>query len=333
MSPSLTSDSPAAPPSSTISSNAGRTLLLSPPSLSSHPEILSSALSSYPKESTDLQMLDRIAAGVASLQPATYSRAVILSSSGQSDDVTAQNGVTKTLDAGEALDRKALAAIVAALMPGGMLVHAGGSLAWTASDKTECILAGLSSNPDGTMSKPTEEVTVAIPLRRNGKTAAPAPAPTPAKRSLPAGVGLSTEDEDDSDDELIDEDTLLTASDLSRPVAIPPECLPNAKKRRRACKDCTCGLAERLEAEDAAQRSLQDKVLNGGPTSASASAKMLSTEEMEVDFTIPGKTTGSCGNCALGDAFRCAGCPYIGLPAFKPGEEVMLDLTADESVL
>ena len=89
-------------------------------------------------------------------------------------------------------------------------------------------------------------------------------------------------------------------------------CKPNTK-RRRACKDCSCGLAERLNAEDAAKRAQADSNL----------AKLQAEDLAEVDFTVQGKV-GSCGNCALGDAFRCDGCPYIGLPAFNPGEEVRL---------
>ena len=96
---------------------------------------------------------------------------------------------------------------------------------------------------------------------------------------------------------------------------IAPECRPKAGKRRRACKDCTCGLARKIEDEDAGKRENADKALDN--------MKLDGSDLAEVDFTVQGKL-GSCGSCALGDAFRCEGCPYVGLPAFKPGEEVRL---------
>jgi anamorsin len=91
-------------------------------------------------------------------------------------------------------------------------------------------------------------------------------------------------------------------------------------KRRKACKDCTCGLRELEDAENEEARKLPVVVLG----------------DDELDFTVQGKTS-SCGSCGLGDAFRCSGCmprlsgrcanvvgPFIGMPAFKPGEEVRL---------
>jgi anamorsin len=117
----------------------------------------------------------------------------------------------------------------------------------------------------------------------------------------------------------IDDSTLIQPQDFTKPIFQPNECAPPPGKRRKACKDCTCGLKELEETENAKSRELP----------------VVKLGDEELDFTVQGKM-GSCGNCSLGDAFRCSGCtcllkgveltvgPFIGMPAFKPGEEVKL---------
>ncbi|RLV90928.1 Fe-S cluster assembly protein DRE2 [Spathaspora sp. JA1] len=146
--------------------------------------------------------------------------------------------------------------------------------------------------------------------------------------------------EDNDNDDLIDENDLIKDINTDG-LIIPKKCvLPNGKKRRKACKDCTCGLKELEEQEESNQRSLQDTIL--GKMAQSASIEAMKIEERikakiqfreedlsEIDFTVQGKT-GGCGSCALGDAFRCDGCPYLGLPPFKPGERITIDAFGED---
>eukprot|EP01127_Copromyxa_protea_P005138 TRINITY_DN1498_c0_g1_i1.p1 TRINITY_DN1498_c0_g1~~TRINITY_DN1498_c0_g1_i1.p1 ORF type:complete len:272 (-),score=83.49 TRINITY_DN1498_c0_g1_i1:44-859(-) len=104
--------------------------------------------------------------------------------------------------------------------------------------------------------------------------------------------------EDLEDDMLVDEKDLLSEADLASPDMSAVPCGTGAVKK--ACKNCTCGLAEELAAE-------------------SAPKKKLTLEMIE----NPG-VNSSCGSCSLGDAFRCAGCPYRGLPAYTPGQKIEL---------
>lgn len=145
-------------------------------------------------------------------------------------------------------------------------------------------------------------------------------------------------DDDDADEYISESDLLADAERLeSFNIVVPKKCeLPTGKKRRKACKDCTCGLKELEEAEALNTRNLQDTILGQMAQLATAeaikieerlkkSAVKFTEEDMaEIDFTVEGKT-GGCGSCALGDAFRCDGCPYLGLPPFKPGEAITLD--------
>lgn len=325
---------------------APRCLLIGTPSIAAHPERLDQVYEIHDRNSTDLQMLDRIAAGLVNLPASTYDVVLLLADA---------DGTTR--ESHKLLARDVMNKVVSALKVGGVLKSQAGH--FQGAEKTEAILAGLTETADG-MTKLEQEEPVSIPLKfgkkandangTNGANGAVNPdgsvpinlnrkrnQPEPVKPAAGVGFVDFSDDLDDpiitgEDDDLIDEDDLITEADMARPVLqrasilltvlresanMTPalECQPKPGKRRRACKDCTCGMKEKLEAEDAAKRSSADKALN--------SLKLDADDLDEVDFTVQGKV-GSCGNCALGDAFRCDGCPYIGLPAFKPGEEVRL---------
>ena len=105
------------------------------------------------------------------------------------------------------------------------------------------------------------------------------------------------------DDDIIDEDELL---DDSLPVSAIRGCGPSdGTSKKRACKNCSCGLAE----EESKERE--------------EATKKLTAEQLTK------KVTG-CGNCSKGDAFRCGSCPFNGMPKFEAGQEhVMLKMTSD----
>lgn len=93
--------------------------------------------------------------------------------------------------------------------------------------------------------------------------------------------------------DLVDEDDLLAADGLE-PPPVPDDVGCSARK---PCANCTCGRADAME---------------------------------EAPKPKPAAAVSECGNCAKGDAFRCAGCPFLGKPAFKPGEEALiLEMTDD----
>lgn len=98
-----------------------------------------------------------------------------------------------------------------------------------------------------------------------------------------------------NEDDLVDEDNLLEEKDKLVSTKKKDDCEIGKGGQKKACKNCTCGRKEGVSKE--AQPMYKS----------------------------------SCGNCYLGDAFRCSGCPYLGTPAFKPGQET-LELQLDSDI-
>jgi hypothetical protein len=91
--------------------------------------------------------------------------------------------------------------------------------------------------------------------------------------------------------ELVLEKDLIDPFDSYQKFAKADDCIT----RPKPCKNCTCGRAE--------------------------------TENNKVEANFK----SDCGKCYLGDAFRCAGCPYRGKPAFEPGDKIQFSNSSNPS--
>ncbi|KAK8650721.1 hypothetical protein V6N13_140348 [Hibiscus sabdariffa] len=191
------------------------------------------------------------------------------------------------------------AEIFRVLMPGGMLVVYGSSKSGTnevmSAIERRLLLAGFSDGNHFLLNSVAQSFGVKAkkPSWKIGSSF--------AIKKKTVKNPLKIEMDDDSD--LIDEDSLLTEEDLKKPqLPLVGDC--EVGTTRKACKNCTCGRAEQ-----------EEKV-----------------QKLELTMDQLNNPQSACGNCGLGDAFRCSTCPYKGLPPFKLGEKVSLSgnfLTAD----
>lgn len=96
-------------------------------------------------------------------------------------------------------------------------------------------------------------------------------------------------------EDLLNENDLVNPNDIYEKFSKKNDCITKPKP----CKNCNCGRA---------------KADGENPDKNNA--------------TMP---KSECGNCYLGDAFRCEGCPYRGLPAFEKGQKVVFNTDSKDS--
>lgn len=237
-----------------------RTLLLAPPSVSSHPEALTRVAEAYDRNATDIQMLDRLAMGLVALPAATYDVVLLLT------DVDGSRRESSLL-----LTREVMERIVPSLKVGGRLKSQDGSFgAMQSAEQTEGILAGLVRRDADGMVKPeptTGGQTVQLSFGKKKANAAAVPANgmeavNTAKRKIrdsegvgmlaqsnerglkparatPAGVGFVDSNDDfdggfdDGSGYQSEEDDLPTQEELERAERIDPDTLLTAEDRMK----------------------------------------------------------------------------------------------------
>ncbi|KAN0063406.1 electron carrier [Thecaphora frezii] len=294
----------------------------------------------------EMHMVDRLTDGATVLPPSTYPL------------------VHLVVPYADASSPRLLTSLYDALKPAGRIVIETAELIdATASSKvrSELTIAGFidiqsdASTGLVSASKPqTSSASFSLSLYGSGSGAAALPLRRKAggdgtKKALLWATQPASSSSAASGSGLIDPTSLLTAEDYVAPTAVKrPDCDvgPGAPRKKKACKGCTCGLKELQEAEmrngqTAVQLDEDDMDLPNAQPSAPVGGKRT-----EVIETIVGKdgvartvkriqvdtkgATSSCGSCFLGDAFRCSSCPFLGLPAFEPGQKVEIPQGMDD---
>jgi len=152
---------------------------------------------------------------------------------------------------------------------------------------------------------------IAMPLPRRGKVTSQDSGKKASKTALWTLVSPSTPS--------IDAEALLTPDDRQRPVVCDPATPSSAPRKKKACKGCTCGLAEIEKAEEDAEQVELAKRLKVVLLDEDGVVEVDATngvdkerERLKKAAESATKATSSCGSCYLGDAFRCSSCPYRG---------------------
>lgn len=293
----------------TPTTTQNRTLLLAPPSIAAQG---TSALPTFDRDTTDLQMLDRLYAGLVTLPAATYDLVLLL---------TGTDGA-RHAEATGLLSRSVFASLVDAMKSGASLRTQDGR--FDASESREAVLAGLVQK-DGGYEK-VEEEEVVVPLRFGKKKTTPAAADQlknnsngngavhssagpavdkvmidvagkpktldmvpPAVKPV-AGVGFDFGDDFDDDDELIDEDELMTEEDLNRPVQMRK--VPTSRRYTRTYS-CTHTLLHMLTYQRKQPRSASPSPARSAAPARTAPAAWRSASRPRTRPAAPRRTRTS----------------------------------------
>lgn len=153
--------------SGTVPTSVQRTLLLAPPSVSAHPEVLTRVAEAYDRDATDIQMLDRLAMGLVALPAETYDVVLLLT------DVDGSRRESSQL-----LTREVMERVVKAMKAGSRMKSQEGSFGGIpGAEETEAILAGLVKGDGDGMIKQESSTTQTVSLRLGKKKANAAAVP------------------------------------------------------------------------------------------------------------------------------------------------------------